>query len=116
MLRKWEVDKSLMVAASCISIQRSTDCWELPIIFQPNVDRIDVSGISKSTEFDIRGEQIDIEIPWNEKFRNEFASGERMIAYALLAIPIGVTGEQFDTLRQAEALGARILEERGGPP
>lgn len=36
----------------------------------PNVDRKDVSGISKSTEFDIREEQIDIEIPWNQKFMN----------------------------------------------
>ena len=82
----------------------------------PNVDRIDVNGISKSTEFDIRDEQIDIEIPWNQKFRSEFASGVRMSAYALLTIPIGVTGEQFDTLRQAEALGARILEQGDGPP
>jgi hypothetical protein len=32
----------------------------------PNVDRIDVNGISKSTEFDIRDEQIDVEIPWNQ--------------------------------------------------
>jgi hypothetical protein len=82
----------------------------------PNIDHIDVSGISKSNEFDIRDEQIDIEIPWNQKFINEFASGETISAYALLAIPVGVTGDQFDTLRQAQALGARILEERGGPP
>jgi hypothetical protein len=72
----------------------------------PNVDRIDVNGISKSTEFDIRDEQIDIEIPWNQKFRSEFASGVRMSAYALLAIPTGVTGEQFDTLRSRGYWGA----------
>jgi hypothetical protein len=82
----------------------------------PNVDRVDVNGISKSTEFDIRGEQIDIQIPWNQKFIGEFVNGEKMSAYALLAVPVGITGAQFDTLRQAEALGARILEEGGGPP
>ena len=82
----------------------------------PNVDRFDVSGISKSSEFDIRGEPTDIVIPWNQQFLNEMGNGARMSAYALLAIPVGVTKEQFDTLRQAEALGARILEERGGPP
>jgi hypothetical protein len=82
----------------------------------PNIDHIDVSVISKSAEFDIRGEQIDLEIPWNEKFRTEVANRLVGTSYTLLAIPVGVTPDQFDTLRQAEALGARILEERGGPP
>jgi hypothetical protein len=82
----------------------------------PNIDRIDVNGLSKSSEFDIRGEPIDIIIPWNQQFLNEMGHGARMSSYALLAIPVGVTPDQFNTLRQAEALGARILEERGGPP
>jgi hypothetical protein len=82
----------------------------------PNVDRGDVSGISKSNEYDIRDEQVYIAIPWNKNFIDEFAKGEVRSSYALLAVPSSVTKEQFDTLRQAEALGALILEENGGPP
>ena len=65
----------------------------------PGIERIDVNGISKSSEFDIHGEQITIEIPWNQKFRAEVANVEKGSSYALLAIPVGVTPDQFDTLR-----------------
>lgn len=84
--------------------------------FPEGVDRYDIKGISKSTAYEIRPEPIDILIPYNQNFRNEIAIGEHGSSYGLLAVPIGVAPEQFDTLRQAIALGARILVERGGPP
>jgi len=79
-------------------------------------DRNDVSNISKSALFEIRDERITIPILWNSTFIKEFKAGVRNTDYTLLALPVGVSPDQFDTLRQAVALGAKILEERGGPP
>jgi hypothetical protein len=82
----------------------------------PGSDRLDVKNMSKSNLFDIRHEKINIAIFWNSTFIKEWTGGAVNIDYTLLALPIGVTPDQFDTLRQAIGLGAKIIEERGGPP
>ncbi len=82
----------------------------------PNVDKYDTSNLSKSGLFDIRPENIVMRIYWNATFVNEAMEGARGTDYTLLAVPLGVTPDKFDTLHQATALGAKIIEERGGPP
>jgi hypothetical protein len=79
-------------------------------------DRLDAKEISKSAIYDIKPELISIVIPWNDDFRAAVARGEMGSDYTLLALPPDVGASQFDTIRQAEAIGAKLLEERGGPP
>jgi hypothetical protein len=82
----------------------------------PTSDRMDVGDLSKSALFDIRNEHITITIFWNKKFIEDFVDDKIGSAYSLLAIPVNLDPKQFGTLRQAVKLGAKILEERGGPP
>ena len=79
-------------------------------------DVLDEDNLSKSGLYDIEPRQITMSTPWTRKFIEEMAAGWQQTGYELLAIPPGVTPEQFGTLRQAVALEALRLQRVGGPP
>jgi len=81
-----------------------------------NGDVLDERDLSKSGLIDIEPRQIIISIPWNQKFIHELASGFQQAGYDLLALPLGVAPGDFDTVRQAIALGAIRLQRVSGPP
>ena len=76
----------------------------------------DEPAISKSGAYDIEDRQIKIVIPWSNQFFGEVASGITPTGYELLAVPNGISPDQFSTIRQAVAFGAkRIQRTTGGP-
>lgn len=79
-------------------------------------DVLDEQNISKSGLYDIEPREMQIEISWNAKFVDELTYGVSPTGYELLAVPLGVTPDSFDTIRQAVALGAVRLDRKGGPP
>lgn len=78
-------------------------------------DAKDARNLQKSASFDIRDETISMAIPLDIDFLNSIgkAIGTN---YALLIVPSKIQMDQFDTLRQAERLGVKVVEVRGGPP
>jgi hypothetical protein len=79
-------------------------------------DVLDDPNLSKSGLYDVEPEQIWILIPWSGGFIADLVDGWHPTRYELLAVPIGVQPEQFETLRQVVALGAVRLDRKGGPP
>jgi len=69
----------------------------------------DQPGISKSSVFDIQPEFIRIPIVFNDHFVIEVINGSYSESYALLAIPPTLQPEQFDSIREAENLGAKLI-------
>ncbi len=76
----------------------------------------DDAELLKSSARDIVDGPISMLIPLTENFRNEYRQGDRGTNFYLLIVPKEVSPSQFDTLRQAKALGAKIINARGGPP
>ncbi len=52
----------------------------------------------------------------DEGYRAAVASGVHHTNYILMVIPKGVEMSQFNTLRQADGLGAIVIEHASGPP
>jgi hypothetical protein len=81
------------------------------------IDINDAPNLQKSNLFDItNNREIRIKIKMNEEFVDELRKGHLMTNYSILLVPNGVTMDQFTTLRQAKALGIKVMETRGGPP
>jgi len=79
-------------------------------------ERYDLGNLSKSALYDIRPEEIHVVIQWSDVFADELIKGAHGTHYALLAVPIGLTPDQFHTLREAQGLGAKIVAEEVGTP
>ncbi len=69
----------------------------------------DEQGISKSAAYDIDSTSIEIVIPLNEVFVAEELKNPTSASYVLLAVPFPVKPEDFNTIRDAESLGAKII-------
>jgi hypothetical protein len=69
----------------------------------------DQTGISKSSVFDIQAEYIRIPIVFNDQFIMEVVNGSYSESYVLLAVPPNLSPEQFDSIREAEKLGAKLI-------
>jgi hypothetical protein len=80
------------------------------------VDLKDEPNISISGAYDIVPEEIAIEIPWSQKYFEELI--DRMVGtnYVLIAVPTNKAEEKIRTIRDAIALGGKILATKSGPP
>jgi hypothetical protein len=83
--------------------------------YDGTVDEDDVKPL-KSNTFDIRDADMEIRIPVGGQYRNELLMGFKVTNYALMLLPKEVSVLEFDTIRQAKALGARVLYKAAGPP
>jgi len=81
-----------------------------------NGDIKDASNLQKSGLYDIENGKITIFIHLDEQFMRTMQHGEIRTNYFLLLVPNKVQPSQFSTLRQAESLGAKILQGGAGPP
>jgi len=79
-------------------------------------DKYDTGHILKSNVFDIRKGSVQLLIPWNTQFIAEVEKGEKPTFYAALLVPKSMIPNSFDTVREAQGLGARVLEAVTGPP
>ncbi|MDP9038107.1 MAG: hypothetical protein M3O02_02390 [Acidobacteriota bacterium] len=80
---------------------------------------IDEKGICKSQVFDIVPRDIEIPIAYNPQFLAEILTGSYSESFALLAVHRGLKPEQFDSLREAQSLGAKVIAKAamvGAPP
>jgi hypothetical protein len=77
----------------------------------------DVSTLQKSNLYDIKDQEaINILIPVTDVFREEMAHAGWGTNYGLLLVPNGVSMDQFSTIRQAKALGVKVMQTSSGPP
>jgi hypothetical protein len=83
---------------------------------QFGVDIPDVPHLQKSGSYDIKDGRISMAIQLDQQFLNAIAQGAVNTNYALLLVPEKVRMNQFDTLRQATALGVRVMQISSGPP
>jgi hypothetical protein len=74
----------------------------------------DEPNVSKSGVYDIENWPMKILIPWNSQFLLDTLNGARITGYELLAVPKGVRPEQFKTIREAVALGAKRVQAASG--
>jgi hypothetical protein len=81
-----------------------------------HVDPKDEPDVSRSGPYDVVDQEIDIEIPWSERFFSELIPGMHGTTYALVAVPNGNASRDFNTVRDVINLGGQLLEMRGGPP
>lgn len=70
---------------------------------------LDKAQLCKSRIYSIRPEEISIAVKYNEKYLEEMQDGASMEGYVLLAVPIGMNSEEFQTLSSAEDMGAKII-------
>jgi hypothetical protein len=82
----------------------------------PYKDPADVPNVSKSSLFDIDGDDLTIRIPWNGSYVDALEKNARGTDYFLLLVPGSFTDLNFSTLREAQESGAIELEWHGGPP
>jgi hypothetical protein len=78
-------------------------------------DPKDTTDLSKSSLYDIQNGDIHISIPLSETLIADKQQGKAGTNFMLLLVPKGVRMEQFSTIHQAEALGAKVLSQGGGP-
>lgn len=77
----------------------------------------DVDNLQKSNLYDIRDDAIELYIPVNEAFRQEIAhGGSGHTNYHLLVVPKERSMGDFTTMRQAKALGAKVVSIGSGSP
>jgi hypothetical protein len=79
-------------------------------------DPMDSNPLSKGGLYEIRNERITLRIPWNQTFQEEVVRPLSGTNYVLLMIPKSVSAEQFNSVNQAIAVGAIVVETRAGPP
>ena len=81
-------------------------------------DVFDAKGLQKSAPYDVRIGSIIILIKPDAEFLNEVTSGKHVRTnYVLISIPASLgDNPNFSTLRQATALGAKVLWTGIGPP
>jgi hypothetical protein len=84
--------------------------------YHGTADILDATGLQKSGLYDIKDEALKIEMPWDSSFIDTIKRGEVETSCSLLLVPNGVTMDQFSTLRQAEAIGVKVLQTVAGPP
>jgi len=80
------------------------------------VDPTEIRNLSKSSLYEISTGEIYMSFKINEQFREEARQGARGTSYRILLVPHGVTMDQFDTLKQAKALGVLLGGAGIGPP
>lgn len=83
---------------------------------QISVDLPDVPNLQKSGSYDIKDGRITMAIQLDQQFINAIGQGAVNTNYALLLVPNKVRMDQFETLRQATALGVRVMQTSSGPP
>jgi hypothetical protein len=81
-----------------------------------SIDPFDVSTLQKSALYDIRDEEMEVAIPLDSAFRDDYKHGFRGTNYMLLLVPRGTTMADFGTIHQAQALGVKVLGTGLGPP
>jgi hypothetical protein len=69
----------------------------------------DIDRLQKSRLYTITNDWITIVIPLDSNYRRHFTP-LCCPSYMLLAVPDGISMEDFDTVRQAKALGVQVLE------
>jgi hypothetical protein len=81
-------------------------------------DFMDKTGICKSKVVKIRPEDIHVRIDFNAQFLTEIWLGATGVNYMVLAVPIGMKPEDFNTLNDAVEKGAQVIDHgaTGGPP
>jgi hypothetical protein len=79
-------------------------------------DVLDASGLQKSGLFDITDQPISLLIQVDSEYKNTMKRGDTETMYYLLLVPRDVNMDQFNTLRQAQLAGVKLLESHGGPP
>ncbi len=75
----------------------------------------DVKNISKSAAFDIAPYSMELSIQWNNTYMSELSSGIIGPYYVLLMVPKELSVDSFDSVREAMAKGAIILNAGGQP-
>jgi len=79
-------------------------------------DILDTTGLQKSGLFDITDQPISLVMKVDSQFTDTMKRGDTETIYYLLLVPRDVTMEQFNTLRQAQLAGVKLMESHGGPP
>lgn len=74
-----------------------------------NESYMDKEGICKSKLVKIRPEDLRIKVDFNTQFLEEIEMGATGQSYVLLAMPMGLKPEDFNTLNDAEDKGAQII-------
>jgi hypothetical protein len=116
---------TLTVNGSLLSSLASKNYKLIGVVYHYMIsgDVHDQPNISKSGLYDIVNHPITITIPWNEQFTSEMLQAQKLSDtlyavsqqhFALLAVPKGVTPNDFTTLRQAIAFGAQVLQWTAG--
>jgi len=76
---------------------------------------LDTEGLSKSKPYNIAKSSVLITIPWRDSFIREMEN-QKGTTYALLLVPVGLSPDKFETLRDATQQGAYVLQASSGPP
>jgi hypothetical protein len=81
-------------------------------------DPDDVEILARSAEHDIVDGNVPILLPVTERFRADYGPLLHWVGtgYLLLLVPKPVSMESFETIRQAKALGVKVVGTGGGPP
>lgn len=79
-------------------------------IYDGTVDVLDIQQVQTSQAYDIMATGIRLRTIWSPGFR-KFIEGKQIlgISHIILMLPSGVSPDGFSTLRQARALGVRIV-------
>jgi hypothetical protein len=76
----------------------------------------DVSALNKTNLYDIGPNDITMVVEWNQAFLDEMAHGVHGTSYMALLVPNTVRMDEFSTIRQAEAMGVKVIGRVAGPP
>jgi hypothetical protein len=60
--------------------------------------------------------EVDVMMSLGTKFLDEAKGGAEPTHYFLLLLPKTIAMDRFETVRQAQALGAVVVRHTGGPP
>ena len=95
--RLWSYRKSYKLAAGCL-------------VYNGIGDILDAPYIQQSPLYDIREGPVNVRAQWGASFPQYMQDTHSAGNYVpVFLVPVGVTTSQFNTLRQARALGVRII-------
>jgi hypothetical protein len=99
-----------------VSYQSDFKVAGLVLHYSGKTDLKDVSELTKTGLYDIAPNEIIMIVDLNQTFLDEMAHGISGTNYIAILVPNDVRLDQFATIRQAEAMGVKVIGRASGPP